>query len=270
MNLTDDDFDMAPARFPVRKRQGDYVIDGVEDSNEDIKSLLNISAKGPVMRPDAMNSEVSNTANTHLANLAMNLPDAMQHDDIEDEEDDEEESEYEDQSAESAEVAVYQAAGSLMANADDLEWYPANQLPGMRDEMIDFMGKKIFQNYTSAPISNIYAASTLSNPENDVARIYSGLQKKGREIMDLTYDFEQVMPGYSADAKIYSFKGLEFLLVKDFAGHYIYAWDKKTSLLTNAEKTLIEGIRTNTLSNKVFSIVARKLIKRGVRLERYV
>lgn len=226
--LTDDDFDVAPALYPSRKKADSYVVDDMDASQQSIKSLLNISSQAPTVQSGSIPSTVGAQMGRHVSDLKQNTQDLVAQHDREDQRGESEQ-------AETTEVAVINAAGSLMANADDLEWYPVDGLPGVSDRVIKIIGKTIFSQYTTADMSQLFAASTPTNPENDVARIMVGLQKKGTLIKDALYDFEASMPGYVAEAKVYQYKGLEFLLVKDLAGHYVYAWDSKTSLITSGK-----------------------------------
>lgn len=114
---------------------------------------------------------------------------------------------------------------SLMQHGEKIKWYPLTKLPGMSAATIRAMGQTIFSHYTNADAKDIHVVSTLSNPQNDTAKIMKAISDNGHLVKDLSYDFEQSMPGYKADAKLYRYGDKQFLLVSDFAGKYIYAWE---------------------------------------------
>ena len=232
MDLTAEDFDIAPARFPSRTRS---------TATQERPNLdLNISQERPIMRSDAMTPEVAGQARQHLADLntatrdMVFADDDMESSDLEDEE-------RTDAPNETNALELRQTTNDLISKTD-IKWYPTNNLPGIPKPIIRKMGQEIFSQYTNAPLSQIHAIATVVNPEADVAKVYKVLQDKGQKVDDVSYDFEQVMPGYQAEASIYKFKNREFLLVKDFAGYYVYSWSSETSLLNTDQKSMIESL----------------------------
>lgn len=229
MPLTDDDFNVAPAMFPAKKNkdQRPYATKVAKSP----LSQLSVARDNPVVASANISPAKMGQASTHLSNLQKNKNLVTQVS-----KDLQQDSGYTDEEPkETTEVAIYQAMDEIAPYENTIQWYPANNLPGVSDDMIRAMGKAIFQQYTKAPLDSIYAVATLTNPEKNVAVMYKGLKEKGSFVADVLYDFEQVMPDYAAEAKVYRYKGIEFLLVKDFMGYYIYAWDKATSLLGDGD-----------------------------------
>ena len=114
---------------------------------------------------------------------------------------------------------------SLVQHGEKIKWYPLTKLPGMSAAAIRAIGQAIFSHYTNTDAKDIHVVSTLSNSQNDTAKIMKAISDNGRLVKDLSYDFEQSMPGYKADAKLYQYTAKQFLLVSDFAGKYVYAWE---------------------------------------------
>jgi hypothetical protein len=245
MPLTDDDFNVAPAMFPSKKRKDTRLYAEPERSaslqqrgNSPLQrrsptSQLSVAKDAPVVNTASVTPAKAAQANTYLSSLASkDLAMADQNKDLDETPGSDPEPV---PPTNTTEVAIYEAMDDIVPYENDIQWYPAEALPGVRKDIIRMMGKKIFSHYTKAPMDQIFAIATLVNPEERVAVMYAGLKKKGQFVSDVQYDFEAVMPGYVAEAKVYRYKGLEFLLVKDFMGYYVYAWDKSSSLLSAGE-----------------------------------
>jgi hypothetical protein len=56
------------------------------------------------------------------------------------------------------------------------------------------------------------------------------IKSHGTKVGNAHIDFNTVMPGYTAETAFYRSHGMRFLLVKDFAGSYIYAWPDQDSI----------------------------------------
>ena len=243
MPLTDDDFNVAPAMFPSKKGKDTRPYAEPERSaslqqrgtsplqRRSPTSQLSVAKDAPIVNTASMTPAKAAQANTYLSSLASkDLAMADQSKDLD------KTPEFEPATpTNTTEVAIYEAMDDIVPYENDIQWYPAAALPGVRKDIVRMMGKKIFSHYTKAPMDQIFAIATLVNPEERVAVMYAGLKKKGQFVSDVQYDFEATMPGYAAEAKVYRYKGLEFLLVKDFMGYYVYAWDKSSSLLSASE-----------------------------------
>ena len=107
------------------------------------------------------------------------------------------------------------------------EWHQVRNLPGYIESAIRALGRQVFDAYTSTSIEDIQVLSTLSNDQNEVNMMAALLKKKGTRIHDAEMDFQNIMPGYRAQVGVYEFGAGQFLVVKDFAGHYIYSWPKE-------------------------------------------
>lgn len=115
-------------------------------------------------------------------------------------------------------------AGQYNLSDWEPEWTKVAHLPGYIRTGIRQMGRQIFRNFTDTPLEDIQVMSTLVQPEHDVKKMMKWIQLNGIRDEKLEMDFENSIPGYKADVQLWRTKGYEFLLVKDFAGYYIYGW----------------------------------------------
>jgi hypothetical protein len=121
-----------------------------------------------------------------------------------------------------------QAAGT--ANPD---FHQVANLPGNISAMIRQLGKTLFGSFTSTPTSDIYVVANLGgkgpNSSQEVNAVANFVQQHGDDRGPGDIDFDRVMPGYKAQVHFYSAAGIRWVLVKDFAGQYIYAWPESDS-----------------------------------------
>ena len=253
MPLTDDDFNVAPAMFPSKKKSDSkpYAVPSASSNVNDILqrkplSGLSVSKEKPLVNHAKITPAVSQQASKNMANLAASLPAAQMAKDLANVKEPEEGVDVADDPKDTTEVAIYKAMDDIAPYENTIQWYPATSLPGVKQDIVKMMGKQIFSHYTTSPMKDVYAIATLVNPEERVAVMYNGLKKKGQFVADVQYDFEATMPGYTAEAKVYRYKGLEFLLVQDFAGYYVYAWDKSSSLLSGGDAKAAKQLESQT------------------------
>ena len=106
------------------------------------------------------------------------------------------------------------------------EWHQVKHLPGYFQSAIRALGRSVFRQFTETPIEDIQVLTTLGNinSEHEVTGMMDWIRRNGARDDATKIDFDQIMPGYSADASFWRTKDYEFLLVHDFAGYYIYGW----------------------------------------------
>lgn len=121
----------------------------------------------------------------------------------------------------------------------DPEWHMVKNLPGYLQNGIRSMGHQVFAPFTTTPIEKLQVLSTLSNPEDDVKFMMQWIVDNGVKNDEAELVFHDMMPGYAAQTQIYDCCGSQFMLVKDFAGYYIYGW-------SGASKTRLGGPETET------------------------
>lgn len=108
------------------------------------------------------------------------------------------------------------------------DWHQVKHLPGYLQQPIRAMGRQLFQTYTATPIEEIQIIANVGgqgpNSAREVNAVTRWLVDKGERYTEGEMDFARSIPGYNTDFKLYKAKGYTFMLVKDFAGRYVYAW----------------------------------------------
>lgn len=116
----------------------------------------------------------------------------------------------------------------------DPEWHQVKNLPGYMSKQIRVLGRETFKPYTTTPIEDITVIANLMgkgpNTDREVAAVAKWLKTNGTEVGRATMDYGPAMPGYTAETISYSASGMQFLLVQDFMGGYIYAWPESDSV----------------------------------------
>ena len=122
------------------------------------------------------------------------------------------------------------------------EFHQVARLPGNMSAMIRQLGKKLFGSMTSTPTEQIYMIGNLGgqgpNTPQEVSAVANFARQNGQDMGPGDIDFNAIMPGYTAETHQYSAAGIRFLLVKDFAGQYIYCWPEADSTTLNGQARL--------------------------------
>lgn len=125
----------------------------------------------------------------------------------------------------------------------EVEWSMVKHLPGYLQQPIRSLGRHVFKAFTSTPIEKIQVLAHLNdaggpNDEVELKAVASFLKRHGIKDTRATLNFEKIMPGYDAEVAVYHAEGYTFMVVEDFAGHYIYAWPSKTSKMEHKTKRI--------------------------------
>lgn len=120
--------------------------------------------------------------------------------------------------------AVINKAVALAGARAVPKWRQVKHLPGYLAAPIRALGRQVFGSLTDTPIEDIQILSTLTNPKGEVDAASGWLRRNGAPDDAMRMEFEASFPGYKADVVAMSSEGFSFLLVRDFAGEYIYAW----------------------------------------------
>ena len=119
------------------------------------------------------------------------------------------------------------------AGMQNPEFHQVANLPGNMSDMIRQLGKSLFGALTVTPTKRIYVVANLGgqgpNTSQEVNAVAGFLKKEGKDLGPGDVDFDNVMPGYKADTHMFSAAGIRWMLVKDFAGQYIYCWPEADS-----------------------------------------
>lgn len=119
------------------------------------------------------------------------------------------------------------------AGVQNPEFHQVSNLPGNMADMIRQLGKSLFGSLTMTPTKRIHVVANLGgkgpNSTQEVNAVAGFLKQHGDDRGPGDIDFEQVMPGYKAQTHMYTAAGIRWMLVKDFAGQYIYCWPEEDS-----------------------------------------
>lgn len=126
------------------------------------------------------------------------------------------------------------------------EFHQVSSLPGNMLKAINTLGKALFGAFTTTPTKDIFVVANLGgkgpNTTGEVNAVANAVNTQGEEISgDGSVDFSAVMPGYEAQIKEYDLDGVRYLLVKDFAGQYIYAWPSQDSIKKSGTAAIGNG-----------------------------
>lgn len=133
-----------------------------------------------------------------------------------------------------------------LANAGTVvpEWHMVANLPGNMREPIRRLGKAIFSQYTNTPTDQIQMIGNLGgqgpNAVREINAVANWVVTQGEEVTSGQINFDNIMPGYVANIKVYNAEGVQVMLVTDEYGQYIYAWpvtQSKISDMSNQPKT---------------------------------
>ena len=114
------------------------------------------------------------------------------------------------------------------------KFHKVSDLPGNSIHAIRRLGKMVFNALTSTPTAEIWTVADLQgsgpNTTQEVNAVAAAVIRNGTEVSGPgDIDFAGSMPGYRADIAEYTWKGVRFHIVRDFAGNYIYAWPEADS-----------------------------------------
>lgn len=122
------------------------------------------------------------------------------------------------------------------------EFHQVARLPGNMSAMIRQLGKKLFGSMTSTPTEDIYMIGNLGgqgpNTRQEVNAVANFVQQHGEDMGPGDIDFNAIMPGYTAETHQFVAAGIRWLMVKDFAGQYIYAWPESDSKTPSSQAQL--------------------------------
>ena len=122
---------------------------------------------------------------------------------------------------------------AAMPDTVDPQFHQVKNLPSYMSRAIRAMGRETFKNYTDTPVEDISVVANLGgqgpNSEREINAVASWLKQNGTKLDASELGFGDMIPGYSAQTMLYSTAGMRFLVVKDFAGGYIYVWPEGSS-----------------------------------------
>jgi hypothetical protein len=120
------------------------------------------------------------------------------------------------------------------AGVQNPDFHQVANLPGNMADQIRQLGKSLFGALTMTPTKRIHVVANLGgqgpNTNQEVQAVAGFLKDHGEDLGPGDIDFNNVMPGYSAQTHMFNAAGIRWMLVKDFAGAYIYCWPEEDSV----------------------------------------
>ena len=119
------------------------------------------------------------------------------------------------------------------------EFHQVARLPGNMADFIRQLGKTLFGSMTATPTDKIYMIGNVNgqgpNTTAEVQAVAAYLKNHGQDLGpgEKLFDWAQT--------HLFTADGIRWLLVKDFAGQYIYAWPEADSRDMSAQKRLKEA-----------------------------
>ena len=114
------------------------------------------------------------------------------------------------------------------------DFHQVAALPGNIKDQIRQLGRSVFKTMTITPTNKIFVVANLGgqgpNTDREVQSVADWVRTNGQDFGASAINFDRSIPGYEAETHLYTAAGITWLLVKDFAGQYIYAWPEKESL----------------------------------------
>lgn len=124
------------------------------------------------------------------------------------------------------------------------DFHQVAALPGNIKDQIRQLGRSVFKTMTTTPTNKIFVVANLGgmgpNTDREVQSVADWVRQHGQDYGDGSIDFDRSIPGYEAETHMYTAAGITWLLVKDFAGQYIYAWPEKESVFRIAVNKLLQ------------------------------
>ena len=121
------------------------------------------------------------------------------------------------------------------------EWTPLLELPLVKDPTYLELATNIFNYVGIYDLSSIHSYNSLESLQSEecLDKAISVLLNSGKIIKDERFDFNELIPNYSAKVLVIDLKGSRFIYVKDFAGSYLYMSKRnqlsQSSILSNDE-----------------------------------
>jgi predicted chitinase len=120
-----------------------------------------------------------------------------------------------------------------VAGVQSPEFHQVANLPGNMAAQIRQLGRALFGSLTMTPTNRIYMIANLGgqgpNSTQEVSAVANFLKQRGEDRGPGEIDFDAIMPGYRAETRMFTAAGIRWMLVKDFAGQYIYSWPEEDS-----------------------------------------
>lgn len=134
------------------------------------------------------------------------------------------------------------------------EWHMVKNLPAYLASAVRHIGRAVFKPFTRTPIEDIQVIANLlgkgPNTELEMNAVAGYLVKRGHRNRDAEIIFHDKIPDYGADIKVFKSRGVTYMMVKDFAGSYIYAWPSDHEYEKLAQESVMEAKKQKQITIK--------------------
>ena len=124
------------------------------------------------------------------------------------------------------------------------DFHQVAALPGNIQDQIRQLGRSVFKTMTVTPTNKIFVVANLGgmgpNTNREVQSVANWIRDYGDDFGNGSIDFDRSIPGYEAETHMYTAAGIAWLLIRDFAGIYIYAWPENDSLFKIETNKLLQ------------------------------
>lgn len=124
------------------------------------------------------------------------------------------------------------------------DFHQVAALPGNIKDQIRQLGRSVFKTMTVTPTNKIFVVANLGgmgpNTNREVQSVANWIRDYGDDFGNGSIDFDRSIPGYEAKTHMYTAAGIAWLLIRDFAGIYIYAWPENDSLFKIETNKLLQ------------------------------
>ena len=124
------------------------------------------------------------------------------------------------------------------------EWTRVGDLPMYILGPIRKLAKELFASYTTTPLERIEVIANYGgsgpNSDQEIDAVAKWITDSGELLSSDTVDFDNVMPGYKAQTRLFDVDDREYLLVKDDHGKYIYSWSGTAELSQDKQQKVLK------------------------------
>lgn len=131
--------------------------------------------------------------------------------------------------------AIINKSAGISANIVQLK-----RLPQFMQDAVRQLGALIFSKLTTTHVGNITVIADFGgngpNTSKEVRSVMGYLANHATPSDDVDFNLSQIIPGYTAEGHLYKANGVRFLVVRDPAGEYVYAWPDHESMRTSKDR----------------------------------
>ncbi len=114
------------------------------------------------------------------------------------------------------------------------QWHLISNLPGYMQQSIRYLGSQVFAALTNIPLEQIAVLANLQgqgpNQLLEMNAVAHYAIMNGQRRIDGEMVFDKYLDDYIAEVKLFDIEQQSFLLVRDFAGDYIYTWSEQQKI----------------------------------------